>query len=330
MDNQCIAGIVPYSRGFREMPRAKLLVLVSSDKTDPLAQAIFSRMSTTTHVRTVATALRLHPCGLDQNIEKNMTSNSRPGLTRRKNTPCPVENGFTLIELLVVIAIIAILAAMLLPALAKAKEKARQVSCISNFKQIGIATQIYVDDFGGYFPIASYTDTSGNSIVWTKELGRYLPQQGVQVTSVENKAFVCPSAKFKDKGTFTNGLSRTCACTGSMLGFNTSGSGLTATLARKATPMRFPSDTVLVVDARQESPLANPPSDYSFSNIAWNGSTTSAKNDLATANNNLMSYLDFRHASNKGITTLYGDSSARMTPFLNASNNWTQSMWENR
>lgn len=80
-----------------------------------------------------------------------------------------IQRAFTLIELLVVIAIIAILAALLLPALAAAREKARRTSCLNNLRQMGISLESYSGDYGGYYP--SCTAWAGDDFSWCQNSG---------------------------------------------------------------------------------------------------------------------------------------------------------------
>ncbi len=101
------------------------------------------------------------------------------------------RKGFTLIELLVVIAIIAILAAILFPVFAKARDKARQASCLSNQKQIGLAIMQYVQDYDETYPCTSIY-AGGYVTFWSNySLTPYVKSQQV---------FRCPSQASVDRG----------------------------------------------------------------------------------------------------------------------------------
>ena len=105
------------------------------------------------------------------------------------------HNGFTLIELLVVIAIIAILAAILFPVFAQARAKARQASCASNLKQLGLGMLMYVQDYDERFPFGGWQPNTAagntdNTWEWQNTIAPYIKSKGV---------YACPESTDLDE-----------------------------------------------------------------------------------------------------------------------------------
>jgi prepilin-type N-terminal cleavage/methylation domain-containing protein/prepilin-type processing-associated H-X9-DG protein len=155
-------------------------------------------------------------------VEPSRSSDSFAGTLRQvndveelkmpKNVPTSVaksrNDGFTLIELLVVIAIIAILAAILFPVFAQAREKARQTSCLSNIKQLGLGFIQYTQDYDEMLPLASRSD----GFSWDRIIVPYIGQGDVR--NGNQGIFLCPSDTVPNDF-FTNRVKRSYALVGS-------------------------------------------------------------------------------------------------------------------
>ncbi len=191
-----------------------------------------------------------------------VTSTFRSLRTGALRHPC---RGFTLIELLVVIAIIAILASMLLPALAKSKEKAQQTSCRGNLRQITLAFLLYIDDFRESFPgpasKGSYDPEPEDWIWWNTVDTRVAggsrdPQQGAIVPYLarfQTNLFRCPADRdvLKRQAAFMKNPKGAnlylYSYTLNSLGIDSSGrksAGVSSIYAKGAPPLHFQASAI--------------------------------------------------------------------------------------
>jgi prepilin-type N-terminal cleavage/methylation domain-containing protein/prepilin-type processing-associated H-X9-DG protein len=172
----------------------------------------------------------------------------------------PRRAGFTLIELLVVIAIIAILAAILFPVFAQAREKARQSVCTSNHKQLGTALQMYIQDYDETFPPSNYL-VLGSNTVWNNLVEPYVkanyPDQINNLPGKQISVHFCPdwSSTADNSTSDTSYPSRTYPANvnlmprlaGGLIGL--SGPPVPAKLAE----VQFAAQTVLLTEGRGEA-----------------------------------------------------------------------------
>ncbi len=155
------------------------------------------------------------------------------------------RRGFTLIELLVVIAIIAILAAILFPVFARAREKARQTSCLSNVKQISLGVLMYAQDYDGTFPHYYKTYAEGGGHYWTAALEPYLRNEQI---------LVCPSRQTLTQGYGWNYL---------WLGIPGQ-IGTQSTAAHSMAQVTNPSQTIMIGETSHTAPILYGPRDEAF------------------------------------------------------------------
>jgi prepilin-type N-terminal cleavage/methylation domain-containing protein/prepilin-type processing-associated H-X9-DG protein len=176
------------------------------------------------------------------------------------------RSGFTLIELLVVIAIIAILAAILFPVFAKAREKARQTSCLSNVKQIAVGILSYAQDYDEYLPMFYLYCPAPDNLRWWADM--------VQPYVKNYQLFVCPSGSWSYAARRMAGDPNPLVCSYAMpvinrdANYNTINHMWVGTMAA----MEDPAGTIMVAESKVNEIFTNGSQEYRLQAVIDHGS----------------------------------------------------------